>query len=359
MFQYYTATIFIILLAMLSLQFCIARSNTLSAKRKTLFHLLLTAVIIAAFCEWFAIMLENHYTSRVLTTIIKAIELSVTPSISFLFAWVLEAKWIRTGIVYISVHAVIEFLSGIFGFIYYVDGNNQYHHGQFYDIYITAYVISMIFVIYIIMHNIKKYQYGGKIFFFLIVIIMLTGVVIQMINSNIKTVYIAMGFTISLLYVFTLEMIQQTDELTSLLNRRGYENTLISMSKECMVIFIDVDGFKGVNDNYGHAFGDKALMDIGKAIKEQYSKYGKCFRYGGDEYCILLMENRENVEQINSSFFKAMAKLREQDSRMPMVSVGYASFDPKNQSIQDVIEEADQMMYKYKGTKRTEQSMSK
>ena len=92
---------------------------------------------------------------------------------------------------------------------------------------------------------------------------------------------------------------------------------------------------------------------IGNTIKEQYSRYGKCFRYGGDEFCVLLMKNRDNVEQINTSFFGAMAKLREEEARMPAVSIGYACFDPKNQSMQDVVEEADQMMYKFKEAHRT------
>ena len=59
------------------------------------------------------------------------------------------------------------------------------------------------------------------------------------------------------------------------------------------------------------------------------------------------------MEQINTSFFGAMAKLREEEARMPAVSIGYACFDPKNQSMQDVVEEADQMMYKFKEAHRT------
>lgn len=78
----------------------------------------------------------------------------------------------------------------------------------------------------------------------------------------------------------------------------------LSLGQPCVILFFDVDGFKHINDTYGHAFGDEALKKIGRAIWHQYAKYGKCFWYGGD--------------------------------------------DPDNQNIQDAVAEADKMMYEFK-----------
>ena len=151
-----------------------------------------------------------------------------------------------------------------------------------------------------------------------------------------------------MLYIFTLEMITQTDELTELINRRGYENYISHIEEKCVILFFDVDNFKTINDTYGHALGDKVLSDVGRAIKMQYAKYGKCFRFGGDEFCAVLTKNTNQIEKMNEEFLKTVARLREKESRMPSVSIGYADFNPDSQNIKDAIEEADKMMYRVK-----------
>lgn len=351
--DYYTVIIFLNIFAMCIMQLCVSRSNTLTLKRKNLFRWLYTIIIIAAFCEWLGNYLQGSGEStRILHIVVKAIELSVSPAIAFLFTGIFEKKHEKAILLFLIAHAVLECLSGAFGFIYSVDAQSIYMHGTFYWIYVLAYILSIVYCVIIVMRNINKYQYSGAGFFIMIMVFMLTGVIIQMHDSNLKVDYVTLGIAATMTYIFTLEMIQQTDELTELLNRRGYENVISHIDQSCVAIFFDVDRFKEINDTYGHAFGDEILKKIGRAIRHHYAKYGKCFRYGGDEFCVILTNHQEEVEQMNEKFLEKISEKRKETPKLPTVSIGYAYYNPDNQNFQDVIEEADKMMYAFKTAKK-------
>lgn len=347
--DYYTAIIYLSIFSMIVIQLCIKKSNTLTEGRKKVFYWLFNAIIIAAFCEWLGNDLQGRGPStRLLHIAVKAVELTVAPSIAFYVSWIIEKKREKQIYLYLLAHGVLEILSGFFGFIYYVDENSNYMHMEFYWVYVLAYLISIGYCIFIILRNVKKYQYNGVGFFLLIVVFMITGISIQLYNSEVKVDYLTLAISALMMYVFMLEMIHQTDELTELLNRRGYENYVAHMEEKCVVLFFDVDRFKSINDTYGHAFGDKVLKTIGGNIKKQYSRYGKCFRYGGDEFCVILTQDMEKVEAMNQEFFDKMKLSRKKENHLPEVSIGYAYYNPETQSIQDVVAEADQMMYEKK-----------
>jgi len=92
-----------------------------------------------------------------------------------------------------------------------------------------------------------------------------------------------------------LERLSRTDALTGLNNRMYLEEQLEKLfkqnkreqSKACF-IFIDVDHFKAINDQYGHIVGDKVLQKIAELIKHNVREVDICGRYGGEEFCILM-----------------------------------------------------------------------
>lgn len=351
--KYYTAIIFLNIFAMGILLVCLKKSNTLPKAKTRIFYYLFTAIIIASLCEWLGNVLQGTGPStRLLHIVVKATELSVAPAIGFLVADVIEKNPSPVIVLLLTGHVVLEILSGFTGFIYAVNENSVYTHARFYWLYIVAYILSMVYCLWVVARNVKKYQYNGTGLFILILLFMLSGIGLQMYDSSIKVDYITLGMAGILLYVFTLEMINQTDELTQLMNRRGYENTIAHIERKCVVLFFDVDHFKLANDTYGHAFGDRVLKCIGRALLQNYSRYGKCFRYGGDEFCVILNKKTDEVEQLNHDFFLSIEKEREKEQRLPNVSIGYAFYNPDVQSIQEVVREADKMMYAFKERNR-------
>ena len=351
--DYYTAIIFLNIFAMVIVQICITNSITLTEKRKRQFHILFNAIIVCAFFEWMGNYLQGAGPhTRLLHILVKALELSIAPSIGFSVAWLIEKKKVKYVYIYLIVHAVLEIISAFTGFIYTVDENSVYMHGPFYWIYILAYMLSVVYTIWMVLISMKRYQYNGGKYFGLVIVFMITGILIQTFNSDLKVDYITIGIAAMMIYVFTLEMIYQTDELTELVNRRGFENYISHIQEKCVLLFIDVDNFKSINDTYGHTYGDIVLKKIGRTIREQYARYGKCFRYGGDEFCVAITKNLGDIDALNQATEEKLAQLQKEDPNLPTISIGYAYYDQNYENMLDAIAEADRMMYQHKNEKR-------
>lgn len=354
MTHYYTAIMFLCVFSMIVMEYCINISSTLAHSRKHLFKLLFICVIVAAFCEWLGIILQStgSYTV-ILHAAVKAIELSIAPFTGYIIGYVINGHENKPVLYFLLVHALLEVLSAFTGFIYHVDSMSLYTHASCYWIYVLAYVVSIFYCMFAVVKNMHRYQYNGVTFLSLITVFLASGLVIQTVYPELRVDYICIGITSILLYIFTLEMIQQNDELTGLINRRGYDNYIAHVEEPCVIIFFDVDHFKNINDQYGHSFGDECLKETGSALRTAYAEYGRCFRIGGDEFCVILSKKLDEVESLNSVFFKEMDRLRHQEKRLPYVSAGYVYFDPRSRSIHEAVEEADQMMYRYKQEHRS------
>ena len=99
------------------------------------------------------------------------------------------------------------------------------------------------------------------------------------------------------------------DDLTGLYNRRYLNITLseeIQNAKEkkakLSLFMIDYDGFKGINDTYGHLAGDRALIGIADILKKEVGESGTLIRYAGDEFTVLLPKKniKESVKVANN-----------------------------------------------------------
>ncbi|HBC56666.1 MAG TPA: hypothetical protein DCZ03_05820 [Gammaproteobacteria bacterium] len=133
----------------------------------------------------------------------------------------------------------------------------------------------------------------------------------------------------------------QTDPVTDTLNRAAFSATLqqeVSLAQRggspLSLIVLDIDNFKLINDSHGHAVGDKALKAASKIILESIRQSDSLFRYGGDEFTIVLRQTasrgacqlaeriRSSIE--NLSYFDARRKVNFS------VSLGVANFRPQD-----------------------------
>jgi diguanylate cyclase (GGDEF)-like protein len=87
----------------------------------------------------------------------------------------------------------------------------------------------------------------------------------------------------------------QIDQLTGLPNRKAFHEALQhdlrrahAVSRPVALAFIDLDGFKGVNDSLGHVAGDKILQRFGEKLRSNLRAGEQAFRYGGDEFCVIM-----------------------------------------------------------------------
>jgi diguanylate cyclase (GGDEF)-like protein/PAS domain S-box-containing protein len=150
-----------------------------------------------------------------------------------------------------------------------------------------------------------------------------------------------------------------TDELTGLLNRRGFfalaeqqcklsERTKRSMS----LLYIDLDGLKTINDELGHSAGDQALIDLTGILKNTFRGSDIVARMGGDEFAVLLTEPAESAESaVTDHLHNNIRKHNEKTKRNfeLLISLGISYYDPLSPcSIEHLIMEADSSMYKDK-----------
>ena len=122
-----------------------------------------------------------------------------------------------------------------------------------------------------------------------------------------------------------------------------------------VLMFIDLDGFKGINDIYGHKNGDKLLQIVSKRIKQSVRKVDTVARYGGDEFIVILegMHEKRSIEEIAKSILVNLNKEFELNNNTKVnisCSIGIELFDPTKDKITKdiIIKNADEAMYKVK-----------
>jgi diguanylate cyclase (GGDEF)-like protein len=146
------------------------------------------------------------------------------------------------------------------------------------------------------------------------------------------------------------------DELTGLYNQRYLPMALeheIQRAKregsEFTLLFLDIDYFKLVNDGRGHWVGSKLLIELGKVLHEQVRSCDYCFRYGGDEFIVILgganLEGSKIAAERIRRAVEAKAFQVEGHSINLTVSIGLASYPNHANSAVSLIQIADQAMY--------------
>jgi two-component system cell cycle response regulator len=164
-----------------------------------------------------------------------------------------------------------------------------------------------------------------------------------------------------------LLVLSLTDDLTGLYNRRRffvlteqYLKVALRTKKRLLLLFIDMDELKWINDNYGHNEGDQALVEFAKILQQSFRESDIIARIGGDEFVVLFVSTDENSERLLTRLHENLKDNNDQRSRRyPLsISVGTAQFDPESPvSIDQLLSEADASMYAQKRKKQKRNSL--
>jgi len=152
-----------------------------------------------------------------------------------------------------------------------------------------------------------------------------------------------------------IEYLAHHDYITNLPNRMSFIDKLrevIDDGKSGAVLLLDIDDFKAINDNLGHAYGDEVLKKISSRLKSITDENLFVARFGGDEFLILI-SNVEKLDEIYKyvniiiNLFKEFIKLDKIDNYIK-VSIGISRFPDDSDNIHQLIANADTAMYKAK-----------
>ena len=158
-----------------------------------------------------------------------------------------------------------------------------------------------------------------------------------------------------------LKALSDRDQMTGLFNRFGYENkalplyetSLLNMSR-IMVMFVDINYMKRINDEFGHLHGDNAIMTVVSAIKANIRDDAIAVRFGGDEFLIISPVSGEREASMVRNSILGFLYDRNIEKTVPYeisVSIGYVVTDPESRpdaGLEDYIKDADKLMYEIK-----------
>ena len=149
------------------------------------------------------------------------------------------------------------------------------------------------------------------------------------------------------------------DHLTGLLDRTSFlEKLKFTLAKTLQedhltaIIFVDLDNFKAINDQYGHSTGDEVISIIGRRISASIRAQDLACRWGGDEFVLALhaITSKDLVSQLANRLLAVISQALQLGSKESLqlllgASVGVAIMDDINLSSMDLVERADKAMY--------------
>ncbi|GEM_PF-2487746 len=159
-----------------------------------------------------------------------------------------------------------------------------------------------------------------------------------------------------------LERMAYVDELTGLYNRRGFnlfadKQWLQAMcTNQSLLLFcVDMDGLKTINDNAGHNAGDRAIVDVSEILRHVFRGSDILARLGGDEFAAMVMQSGwDCADRLIQRLQHAtnIWNLKSTEKFPLSISIGVTAYDGGDTSLEKLLSQADEEMYKNKQKKR-------
>ena len=161
----------------------------------------------------------------------------------------------------------------------------------------------------------------------------------------------------------SLENLALTDELTGLLNRRGFENAMErelerlsrTPGKGSIFALLDLDAFKPINDKYGHQAGDLCLKAVGDALHDIIRATDLAGRLGGDEFALYIndidpADAEDKINKINA-VLNNLSIVFQGETINIRASIGYSNIHEHTAQYDDLFHKADKNMYREKAAR--------
>ena len=152
------------------------------------------------------------------------------------------------------------------------------------------------------------------------------------------------------------------DELTGVGNYRSLHERLAEEiarhrrhSREFALVLLDLDGFKAVNERFGHLEGDRLLAEIGAALSDEVRAEDSVFRQGGDEFAVIAPEtNAEEAEEVGARLRSRVSRrgFGSDDARPVSAATGFAMFPADGSTVDDLLGFADMDLFAAKRHRR-------
>lgn len=347
-FLYYSAICLLSVLSLLILSYLAYRNPTLSFAQKSPFLLLFLFIFLGRTFEWISSSrITYSWGNATARKILRHIEYRFAPFVALFAGVVRDKSRISIGNLILCIGNIIFQCTRIPNdlLIYYNQETQIIERRSRYWVFQTIVIVSLALAAISLFISRNKRQYRCWTILIAAQVLILVSFIIHRIYQGLHIDW--MTYTLSSLFIYmrTCDVNSETDGLTSLRNRRTLEDSLSHMDKDGLFIRLDLDNFKSVNDRYGHRVGDQVLIEISAIRRDTFSPLGDIFRYGGDEFVIIIKKNKDRLLKAEKSFYQKWQEKIKEHPFYPTFSIGKAQFTPGSTSPRDVLKQADENRY--------------
>lgn len=260
----------------------------------------------------------------------------------------------------VAVNGVLAITSPFTHYIFYITGDNVYHRGPLFNF------AGFSVYLYIFLGMITLLKYRSRVVreefipLFIFGILPLIGGLAQSLFYGVLLMWSTTAFSLVIVYNFMKERMVQLDGLTGVWTRLSFDYYIKQLDENGSLegvgaLFIDIDGLKQINDQYGHLEGDFVLKTSVNLIKAALRKTDVVGRFGGDEFVVIFHDvDRTHmdiiIERIHKNFYDYNLYA---DKKYEFgCSIGGDFYDGNRDTVAGFIHRIDQIMYANKQSKK-------
>lgn len=354
------------------LQMAYKRLDMQEKMNKT-FLLTSLAIMIELLIETLTCIINNRPEEWLIpiTTILHVCLFGTAPALTYLWldfikSWIFsenENRKKQNIIIFLPVifNAILTLLSPFYGFVFSISSSNVYHRGNLFIVSITIIYSYLAYSIFLILKQRKKIVKEEFLPLFVFGSLPILGGVAQSLFYGILLMWSSAAFSLVIVYNFLQQRMIQLDNLTGTWTRGSFDYYISQRLEQKRksgfgIIFIDIDGLKQINDQYGHTEGDCAIRTSIKLIRNGLKKTDIVARFGGDEFVVISdCKSKEELKDTTDNIRKYFNQYNEETGKKYKLdcSFGADMFDAKNNSIDQFLDHVDKLMYQNKQNKKS------
>ncbi len=240
----------------------------------------------------------------------------------------------------IIIDGILLFSTPFTHIIFYFDENNVFYRGP---LGYLSHFMGLMYLAILLVLVIFLSKEIGKLEVLTALYISILCIIATILESVFEYRYIlsgAMITSITIYYLYLYVKMNNVDVMTGLFNRRSFYYDIEKLTHtNFAVIIIDLNNLKKINDNMGHAYGDKAICSVANALKACATKKFRIYRIGGDEFAVLGI--KQDIKDVETYIANVKSEISKTEFG---ISIGYAmSEDYEN--FDETFSVADRLMY--------------
>ena len=337
---------FLIIVANFTLFLFLLFNSTVSDKIRNCFIVGSGISLAMLMCNIIMYTYQGTGTNLLLLKVTTAVSYGISGPVilPFIFISSVIGKKVRIIIQALAViNIVLCFISIFNGCVFKFDDNGNMTLSTFAAV---PFIFSAMYLAVLLAASFIKYRLGFRMESLFLTVLSVAIFTATYLNTFLHYKYLISGMAVLSCVFYYLFFTTQTltrDAMTNALNRHCFYKDILSMKKHQMfIVSMDLNGLKQINDNLGHAEGDKAILAVSQSAFDVINSKCRFYRMGGDEFEILCPSlSRSEVEIM-------IQKLKEEvHSKGYSISTGYGEYK-KGMDLDELIKEIDAMMYEDK-----------